>query len=119
MRRTAAWTTAVAGPALVGISLLTAPAAMAQTVDCAVYPDRCEVNDVVIDRNPVTPPGNPTDDTSRDTTRVESTVNARTQPETLPFTGGEVVTLTLLGAGAVAGGAALVVAGRRRASSAV
>ena len=50
MRRTTAWTTAVAGPALVGISLLTAPAALAQTVDCAVYPNRCEVNDVVIDR---------------------------------------------------------------------
>ena len=113
MRRTTAWTTAVAGPALVGISLLTAPAALAQTVDCAVYPDRCEVNDVVIDRDT----DNPTDGTS---TNVKRTVNNRTPPgtpERLPFTGGEVVALTLLGAGAVAGGAALVVAGRRRTSS--
>jgi hypothetical protein len=111
MRRTTAWTTAVAGPALVGLSLLTAPAAMAQTVDCVVYPDRCEVNDVVIDRDEIT-------NDSGDTTS-KSTVNARTQPETLPFTGGEVVALTLLGAGAVAGGAALVVAGRRRAGTSV
>jgi hypothetical protein len=35
-------------------------------------------------------------------------------PSTLPFTGGELVLLTALGAGAVAGGTALVVAGRRR-----
>lgn len=32
----------------------------------------------------------------------------------LPFTGGELVLMTLVGAGAVAGGTALVVAGRRR-----
>lgn len=35
-------------------------------------------------------------------------------PTTLPFTGGELVLFSALGAGAVAGGAALVVAGRRR-----
>lgn len=35
-------------------------------------------------------------------------------PSTLPFTGGEVVLLSALGAAAVAGGTALVVAGRRR-----
>lgn len=117
MRRTAAWTTAVAGPALVGISLLTAAPAAAQTVDCVVYADRCEVNDQVRDREQETPV-----DATRvgsDATEVRSTVNARTQPETLPFTGGEVVVLTLIGGAAVVGGAALVVAGRRRAPSAL
>ena len=35
-------------------------------------------------------------------------------PSTLPFTGGELVLLTAVGAGALAGGTALVVAGRRK-----
>lgn len=39
-------------------------------------------------------------------------------PSTLPFTGGELVLLTALGLGAVAGGTALVVAGRRKSSPA-
>jgi hypothetical protein len=39
-------------------------------------------------------------------------------PSTLPFTGGELVLLTGLGLGAVAGGTALVVAGRRKSSPA-
>ena len=38
-------------------------------------------------------------------------------PSTLPFTGGELVLMTALGAGALAGGTALVVAGRRRSHS--
>lgn len=37
-----------------------------------------------------------------------------TTPSTLPFTGGELVLMTAIGAGALAGGTALVVAGRRR-----
>lgn len=42
-------------------------------------------------------------------------VSGRTStPDTLPFTGGDIVLLSLLGAGTLAGGAALVVAGRRR-----
>ena len=40
------------------------------------------------------------------------------RPSTLPFTGGELVLLTALGAGALAGGTALVVAGRRKSSPA-
>ncbi len=42
------------------------------------------------------------------------TVSGRTTPNTLPFTGGDIVLLSLLGAGTLAGGTALVVAGRRR-----
>jgi hypothetical protein len=35
-------------------------------------------------------------------------------PSTLPFTGGELVLMTAVGAGVLAGGTALVIAGRRR-----
>ena len=38
-------------------------------------------------------------------------------PSTLPFTGGELILMTAIGAGALAGGTALVVAGRRRTHS--
>lgn len=40
-----------------------------------------------------------------------------TSPSTLPFTGGELVLMTAAGLGALAGGTALVVAGRRRAQT--
>lgn len=40
--------------------------------------------------------------------------SSATSPATLPFTGGEVVLIAALGAAAVGGGVALVVAGRRR-----
>lgn len=43
-----------------------------------------------------------------------STGGTTSNPTTLPFTGGELVLMTALGAGALAGGTALVVAGRRR-----
>lgn len=40
-------------------------------------------------------------------------------PSTLPFTGGELVLLSTVGAAALVGGTALVVAGRRKATAAV
>ena len=40
-------------------------------------------------------------------------------PAALPFTGGELVLMTAVGAGALAGGTALVLAGRRKAQPAV
>lgn len=43
-----------------------------------------------------------------------STGGTTSNPSTLPFTGGELVLMTALGAGALAGGTALVIAGRRR-----
>lgn len=43
-----------------------------------------------------------------------TTGRGSTSPSTLPFTGGDVVLLSVIGAGAVAGGAALIAAGRRR-----
>ena len=91
-------TSALATAAMTSTLLLTgAPAALAV---CDAYSGVC-VEDEVRERNePRQPQG--------------AVVRARQAPETLPFTGGEVVMLSALGAGAVAGGAALVVAGRRR-----
>lgn len=43
-----------------------------------------------------------------------SSTGGTSNPSTLPFTGGELVLMTALGAGTLAGGAALVIAGRRR-----
>ena len=47
-------------------------------------------------------------------TEVLNRTTVRETPSTLPFTGGELVLLSTAGIAAVAGGAALVVAGRRR-----
>ena len=46
-----------------------------------------------------------------------STGGSTSNPSTLPFTGGELVLMTALGAGVLAGGTALVIAGRRRTHS--
>jgi hypothetical protein len=95
-------------------SVAAAPAAVAQTVDCAVYPDRCVQSDVVVDRPPVV-----VADTDTDTGNGTVSERSSTSPSatSLPFTGGEVVLLSVLGAGALAAGTALVVAGRRRSST--
>lgn len=45
---------------------------------------------------------------------VGSVTSARTSPATLPFTGDEILVMSVLGASALALGAGLVVAGRRR-----
>lgn len=93
-------TSALATAAMTSTLLFTgAPAALAV---CDAYSGVC-VEDEVRERNE---PGQPQD--------ADAVVRARQAPETLPFTGGEVVMLSVLGAGAVAGGAALLVAGRRR-----
>ena len=84
-----------------GISVSGASAALAQQ-DCAYVPSSCETPAEVL----------PTQQN-----RVETEVNARTEPATLPFTGGEVAFASVVGAGAVAAGAALVVAARRRPSA--
>ena len=93
-----------------GLSLSGASAALAQQ-DCAYVPTTCE---------------GPTEllPTTQDRAQVDARteVNARTDvvsdtgadTGTLPFTGGDVALAALVGAGAVAGGAVLVVAARRR-----
>ena len=50
-------------------------------------------------------------------TVAERAVVESNDADTLPFTGGELVLMTAVGAGALAGGTALVVAGRRRSTS--
>lgn len=82
-----------------GICVSGASAALAQE-DCAYVPSAC------LEPTEVLP-----------TTQTRTEVNGRSdvaEPETLPFTGGEVTLAALLGAGAVASGAALIVAARRR-----
>lgn len=112
MRRTVRLATGVAAFGIT--SLVAMPAAGAQTVDCAVYPDRCIESDVVVDRQPAAVIDTVQD---RDETSSTTAINPGTtavNPSTLPFTGGEVALLGVVGAGALAAGTALVVAGRRR-----
>ena len=58
------------------------------------------------------------DDTVQE--RPEQVVRPRSnvEPQTLPFTGGEAVLMGVVGISAVAGGIALVAAGRKRSSAA-
>lgn len=62
-------------------------------------------------------PANPVcvDDTSSDRGPSRTTDATSTEvASTLPFTGGEITMLTLVGAGALAGGIGLIAAGRKR-----
>lgn len=88
-----------------------------QPSSCSSDPELAARNDTV-----VTTGRNAAGETV-ETTRVirgcDETVSTRilsnsTSPSTLPFTGGELVTMTAIGGAALAGGVALVVAGRRR-----
>lgn len=118
MRRTARLVTGAAVLGVVGIT--GAPAALAQTVDCAVYPDACVRSEVIGDsttRGGGAAGGGAPEKAGVDAqgTGVAGTVSSRgSTPSTLPFTGGESVLLGLAGAGAVAAGTVLVVAARRR-----
>ena len=81
-------------------------------------PGRGPAPDVVTPPDVVAPPekgaGGGTKTAGRGVSPASTTTS---QPTTLPFTGGEIALLTVLGAGALAGGTALVVAGRRRAQA--
>ena len=96
---------AVGGSALLGVQ----PAA-AQTVDCtdeevaAAYSDQCVLDDEVDDG----------DDSGNDDDG--GVAGGSGGGGSLPFTGDEVLILSLAGAGALAVGTGLVVAGRRRGS---
>lgn len=108
MRRTARLATGVAVCGIVGS--VGAPTAFAQTVEqCSVYAEAC-VESEVIENKQVSDDG-----AVAESSQGSGTVsNNSSTPATLPFTGGEVLLLGLVGAGALAGGTALVVAGRRR-----
>ena len=83
-----------------GGALLGAPAALADTAPCA-YPFDCPVTG----STGGTGTGTPSAGGGSSTTGAAAV---------LPFTGGEIVLLTATGAGALAAGSALLVAGRRR-----
>jgi hypothetical protein len=96
MRRTARLATGVAVLGVVGFA--GAPAAIAQTATCNSYSGTCVEPVVVNDRG-----------------AGSGTVSGRSStPASLPFTGGEVLLLGFVGAGALAAGTVLVAATRRR-----
>ena len=108
MRRTARLATGVAVLGVVGF--VGAPAAIAQTANCNSYSDTCVKSVVINNRGAV--PGAVSD---RNSSGGSGTVSRRSStPASLPVTGGEVLLLGLVGAGAVAAGTVLVVATRRR-----
>ncbi len=102
MRRTARLATGAVVLGVVGFAGV--PAASAQEVACEAYARTCTPIGGVQDEQVNQGAGN----------QGAGTVSGRTTPNTLPFTGGDIVLLSLLGAGTLAGGTALVVAGRRR-----
>lgn len=107
--------TAVLGGALflAGPVLLTAPAA-AQTVTppCPTYPFDCP-SPTPTDGGEGSPSVSPTSRPISGGGGGPSVDN----PSSLPFTGGELTLMALVGAGAVGGGAALVTAGRKRSAA--
>jgi hypothetical protein len=105
MRRTVCLATGVAAVGFVAVVGM--PTAVAATVDCAVYPDACVESEVVEDGVVV----------QDETTDRSNVADNRSTPSTLPFTGGEVVLLSLAGAGAVVAGTVLVLSARRRSAT--
>ncbi len=98
------------GAAVLGVaSLVGAPAALAQTTTCDAYSEGCDTTGVLPD----------SEDQDDDTAGVAVSSGNRGSgtPSSLPRTGGETVLLGLAGAGALAAGTVLVVAGRRRATA--
>jgi hypothetical protein len=107
MRRTARLATGVAVLGVVGF--VGAPAAIAQTATCNSYSGTCVESDV-INRGAASDAGS-----DRNSSGVSGTVSGRSStPASLPFTGGEVLLLGFVGAGALAAGTVLVAATRRR-----
>ena len=109
MRRTARLATGAFVLGVVGF--VGAPAASAQAVVCDAYPQTCPVVPGVLGTQFNQGTGNQTGNQGGTS---GGAVSNRSTPNALPFTGGDVVLLSLLGAGTLFGGAALVVAGRRR-----
>lgn len=102
---------ATVGSLLAGglLALVTAAPVAAQTA-CDAYSGGC-----------VQPPAVLPETQTRVQPAVRSTVSTPATPATpatLPFTGGEIVLVSAAGAAAVAGGVALLVAGRRRGDTA-
>ncbi len=104
------------GAAVLGVaSLVGAPAALAETTTCDAYSEGCDTTGVLPDtqdRGATGNSGGVAGSSGSSGTRGSGT------PSSLPFTGGETAALGLAGAGALAAGTVLVVAARRRASSA-
>ena len=107
--------TAAAGTLLLTCGLVTGIASPALAV-CDAYSGNCASPAPTV--LPTAPTGGgSTVEIDDDTTQAGTGGGGSTtsnNARTLPFTGGELVLLTAVGAGALAGGTALVVAGRRK-----
>lgn len=102
---------ALGGLTFAGLVAVAGPAAAV----CDAYSGTCTEPPAVLDQEFTPAAETPTTTTTTTTqTRASVTPPAET-PATLPFTGGELVLVSAVGIGALAGGTALVVAGRRRA----
>lgn len=120
--------TASAGIAVVaGLACLAVPAvAFADTqLTCAAGDTSCAVNaysgggEQVTPGPSISPSSEVASPSSSPTTQVEGvkfTASGGDQGATLPFTGGEISLMTVVGLTALGGGTALVVSGRRRKS---
>ena len=99
---------ALGGLTFAGLVAVAGPAAAV----CDAYSGTCTEPPAVLDQEFTPAAQTPAITTTQ--TRASVTPTAQT-PATLPFTGGELVLVSAVGIGALAGGTALVVAGRRRA----
>ncbi len=104
----------LAGAVVGAVSVIGVPAALAQTAAECAYPfDNCD------DFGGGTVDGATGDGGAGGDVAGGGTLDAApARGGALPFTGGETVLLGATGLGALAGGAALVIAGRRRVASA-
>lgn len=107
-------TSVVGATAVAGVlSVVLAGPAMAV---CDAYSGTCTEPPAVLPSTLVSTPPATTDDAQVATTQT-TTSQTTTSPATLPFTGGELLLVSVAGLGAVAGGVVLVAAGRRRAEN--
>ncbi len=106
------------GAAVLGVaSLVGAPAALAQTTTCGAYSEGCDTTGVLPDTQDRGATGNSGGVAGSSGSSGSSGTRGSGTPSSLPFTGGETAALGLAGAGALAAGTVLVVAGRRRATA--
>ena len=108
----------VATGTAVAAGLLTVGLAGPASAACDAYSNSCtpptQVLGTTVTRGGVAPGTT----TATSTTSTTSTPTTTSTPSSLPFTGAQLTLLTLAGAGALAGGTALVLAGRRRSGGA-
>jgi len=102
---------AVGAATIAAVTTLGAPSALAV---CDAYSGACVRDDTRVLPTTVLPPEQSAAVSGPGAVSGAATTTGPSAPSTLPFTGGEALLIGVLGAGALVGGTALVVAGRRR-----